>query len=106
MGLFDKFKNVFKKNEEKELKKYDEGLEKTRENLLTSLLKLNKSHNKIDEDYFDNLEEILIMADIGVNTVMNIVERLKKRVKKEHIESPEDLKDIISDLQKDNLVHT
>ena len=97
MGLFDKFKNVFKKNEEKELKKYDEGLEKTRENLLTSLLKLNKSHNKIDEDYFDNLEEILIMADIGVNTVMNIIERLKKRVKKENIESPDDLKDIIVD---------
>ena len=97
MGLFDKFKNVFKKSDEKEIKKYDEGLEKTRENLLTSLLSLNKRHNKIDEDYFDNLEEILIMADIGVNTVMNIIERLKKRVKKEHIESPDDLKDIIVD---------
>ena len=97
MGLFDKFKNIFKKEEEKELKKYDEGLEKTRENILTSLLKLNKNHTKIDEDYFDNLEEILIMADIGVNTVMNIIERLKKRVKKENIQSPEDLKDIIVD---------
>lgn len=97
MGLFDKFKNIFKKEEEIELKKYDEGLEKTRDNLLTSLLKLNKKHSKIDDDYFDNLEEILIMADIGVNTVMNIIERLKKRVKKENIESPEDLKDIIVD---------
>ena len=97
MGLFDKFKNIFKKEEEKELKKYDEGLEKTRENILNSLLKLNKKYKKIDEDYFDNLEEILIMADIGVNTVMNIIERLKKRVKKENIESPEDLKDIIVD---------
>ena len=97
MGLFDKFKNIFKKEEEKDLKKYDEGLEKTRENLLSSLLKLNKNHKKIDEDYFDNLEEILIMADIGVNTVMNIIERLKKRVKKENIKSPEELKDIIVD---------
>ena len=97
MGLFDKFKNIFKKEEETELKKYDEGLEKTRDNLLTSLLKLNKKHSKIDDDYFDNLEEILIMADIGVNTVMNIIERLKKRVKKENIENPEDLKDIIVD---------
>ena len=97
MGLFNKFKNIFKKEEEKELKKYDKGLEKTRENLLTSLLKLNKNHTKIDEDYFDSLEEILIMADIGVNTVMKIMERLKKRVKKENIQSPEDLKDIIVD---------
>lgn len=97
MGLFDKFKNIFKKEEETELKKYDEGLEKTRDNLLTSLLKLNKKHSKIDDDYFDNLEEILIMADIGVNTVMNIIERLKKRVKKENIENPEELKDIIVD---------
>ena len=97
MGFFNKFKNIFKKEEEKELKKYDEGLEKTRENILSSLLKLNKNHTKIDEDYFDNLEEILIMADIGVNTVMKIIERLKKRVKKENIQSPEDLKDIIVD---------
>ena len=97
MGIFDKFKNIFKKEEEKDLKKYDEGLEKTRENILTSLLKLNKNHNKIDDEYFDNLEEILIMSDIGVNTVMNIIERLKKRVKKENIENPEDLKDIIVD---------
>lgn len=97
MGLFDKFKNIFKKEEEVELKKYDEGLEKTRNNILTSLLKLNKNHNRIDDDYFDNLEEILIMSDIGVNTVMNIIERLKKRVKKENIENPDDLKDIIVD---------
>lgn len=97
MGLFDKFKNIFKKEEEIELKKYDKGLEKTRENLLSSLLKLNQSHSNIDDDYFDNLEEILIMADIGVNTVMNIIEKLKKRVKKENIKSPEDLKDIIVD---------
>ncbi len=97
MGIFDKFKNIFKKEEEKELKKYDKGLEKTRENILTSIIKLNKNHKKIDEDYFENLEEILIMSDIGVNTVMNIIERLKKRVKKENIESPEDLKDIIVD---------
>ena len=84
MGIFDKFKNIFKKEEEKELKKYDKGLEKTRENILTSIIKLNKNHKKIDEDYFENLEEILIMSDIGVNTVMNIIERLKKRVKKEN----------------------
>lgn len=97
MGIFDKFKNIFKKEEEKEVKLYDKGLEKTRNNLLSALLTLNKNHNKIDEEYFENLEEILIMSDIGVNTVMSIIDRLKKRVKKENITSPQELKDIIVD---------
>ena len=97
MGIFDRFKNVFKKDEKKEIELYDKGLEKTRTNILDSLLSLNKKHKVVDDDYFDNLEEILIMSDIGVNTVMNIIDRLKKRVKKENITSPEQLKDIIVD---------
>ena len=97
MGLFDKFKNVFKKEEKAEVELYSKGLEKTRNNFLTSLINLNKSHSKIDEEYFEELEEILIMADIGVNTVMNIIDKLKKRVKQENIEKAEELKDIIVD---------
>ena len=97
MGLFDKFKNIFKKEEKEETLIYDKGLEKARNNFLSALLNLNKSHKVIDDEYFDNLEEILIMSDIGVNTVMNIISRLKKRVKKENISSPDELKDIIVD---------
>ena len=97
MGIFDKFKNVFKKEEKKEVELYDKGLEKTRNNFLSAILKLNKNHNIIDDNYFENLEEILIMSDIGVNTVMEIIDRLKKRVKKENIKTPEQLKDIIVD---------
>lgn len=97
MGIFDKFKKIFKKEEKEETLIYDKGLEKTRKNFLSALLNLNSSHKVIDDDYFDNLEEILIMSDIGVGTVMNIIDRLKKRVKKENISSPDDLKDIIVD---------
>ena len=97
MGLFDKFKNIFKKEEKEEVKLYDKGLEKTRDNFLSALLNLNKSHKIVDDEYFDNLEEILIMSDIGVNTVMEIIDRLKKRVKKENIKSADELKDIIVD---------
>ena len=97
MGLFDKFKTIFKKEEKEEVELYDKGLEKTRNNFLTSLINLNKRHSKIDEEYFEELEEILIMADIGVNTVMDIIDRLKKRVKKENIENTSELKDIIVD---------
>ena len=97
MGIFDKFKNIFKKEEKEEVEIYDKGLEKTRNNILTALLNLNKNHNIVDDEYFESLEEILIMSDIGVNTVMEIIDRLKKRVKKENINTSEELKDIIVD---------
>ena len=97
MGIFDKFKNIFKKEEKEEVQIYDKGLEKTRDNFLSALLNLNKNHKIVDDEYFDNLEEILIMSDIGVNTVMEIIDRLKKRVKKENIKTADELKDIIVD---------
>lgn len=97
MGIFDKFKNVFKKEAKEEVESYDKGLEKTRNNFLNSLINLNKRHNKVDDEYFEELEEILIMADIGVNTVMDIVDKLKQRVKKENIENVDQLKEIIVD---------
>ena len=83
MGLFDKFKNIFTKDktEQKEIEVYDKGLEKTRKELFSKLDELNKKHKKITEEYFEELEEILIMADIGVNTV----DKIRKRVKKENI---------------------
>lgn len=82
MGLFDKFKKIFTKEEKEELKVYDKGLEKTRNTFLDALSKLNLNSKKIDEEYFEKLEEIFIMADIGVNTVMDIIDKLKVRVKK------------------------
>lgn len=97
MGLFDKFKNIFKKEEKEEVEIYDKGLEKTRDNFLSALLNLNKKHKIVDDEYFESLEEILIMSDIGVNTVMEIIDRLKKRVKKENIKTADELKDIIVD---------
>ena len=95
MGLF-KFKNLFKKND-KDLKSYDKGLEKTRKEFTSKLNLLTLKHNKIDEEYFEELEEILISADIGVNTVINFIDKLKKRVKHENIKDAEELKEIIVD---------
>ena len=100
MGLFDKIRNVFKKEEIKEnieVKKYDDGLEKTRVEFTSKLGKLSKKYKEVTEDYFDELEEVLVMADIGVNTVMSFMERLKKRVSKEHITDTEMLKEVIVD---------
>lgn len=100
MGLFDKIKSVFSsKNieETKEVETYDKGLEKTRNEFTSKLNILSRKYKKINEEYFEELEEILIMADIGVNTVMEFIDRLKRRVKQENISNSSELKEIIVD---------
>jgi fused signal recognition particle receptor len=96
MGLFDSIKNIFKKdNKEQEL--YDKGLEKTRVEFTSKLGKLSTKYKKVTEEYFEELEELLVMADIGVNTVIEFMDRLKSRVKKETITDTEMLKEVIVD---------
>ena len=96
MGIFDKLKKVFSK-EDKEVFKYDNGLKKTRLEFTSKLTNLSNKYKFIDDDYFEELEDILITADIGVNTVVKFVDRLRHRVKEEKITSTEDLKNIIID---------
>lgn len=100
MGIFDKFKNIFNKNNE--IKKedttlYEKGLEKTRKEFVSKLNLLGIKYTKIDDEYFEELEQLLIMADIGVNTVMNFMDRLKSRVKSEHITDTKTLNEVIID---------
>jgi len=95
MGLLDKFKNLFTNKKEEEV--YEKGLEKTRNEFVNKISLLNGKYKKVSNEYFDELEEILIMADIGVNTVMNLIDKLKKRVKKENIVDSNDLLDVIVD---------
>lgn len=96
MGLFDKLKAAFAKKPENVVK-YEEGLSKTRKEFISQLNNLSNKYKFIDENYFEDLENILIMADIGVNTVMNFVDKLKKRVKEEKISDSKMLKDVIID---------
>lgn len=123
MGLFNKIKNMFantheevelinensnidkeikekvisEKKEEKKIKVYEKGLTKTRNTFVSSLINLTNKYAKINEEYFEELEEILIMADIGVNTVMEFMNRLRNRVNKEKITDPNLLKEVIVD---------
>jgi fused signal recognition particle receptor len=101
MGLFDKFKNAFKKkeivSEPTELEAYDKGLEKTRQEFVSELSILGHKYTKVSEEYFEELESILIMADIGVNTVMKFLEKLRERVKKENITDTSYLQEVIVD---------
>ena len=102
-NVFDEVKPKEEKKEEikeevkENVKIYEKGLTKTRENFVSRLINLTKKYNKVTEEYFDELEEILIMADIGVDTVMSFMDRLRKRVRKENIEDLEYLKEVIVD---------
>jgi signal recognition particle-docking protein ftsY len=102
MGLFDKLKSIINKKENIEVKdenvqKYDEGLEKSRNEFVSKLSMLGIKYTKINDEYFDELENILIMADIGVNTVMDFMDRLRKRVKSENITDTKYLNEVIVD---------
>ena len=100
MGLFDKFKNLFDNKTEKnkeEIISYEKGLEKTRDEFISKISLLSLKYTKVNQLYFDELEEIMIMADIGVETVMRLIDKLKDRVKSELIEDSSDLLEIIVD---------
>ncbi len=97
MGLFNKLKNIFNNHDKDELNDYSKGLEKTNKEFVNKISLLNSKYKKVSDEYFDELEEIFIMADIGVNTVMDFVDKLKKRVKKENIIDSKDLMDVIID---------
>ena len=101
MGLFDKLKKIISKKEEivnqEETKNYEEGLKKTREEFVSKLNILGLKYTKVSEAYFEELEQILIMADIGVNTVMKFMDKLRDRVKHENITDTEYLKEVIVD---------
>ncbi len=74
-----------------------EGLGKTRNSIMGGVDSVLNAFTKIDEELFEELEEVLIMADIGVDTTMSIIDTLRKRVKKEGVTDPAMIKDMLSE---------
>ena len=93
MGLFD----FFKKNKNKKQEKYKLGMHKTRENSFGSIKKILEAKKTIDDEVFDELEEVFIMADVGVDTVISFVDDLREEVLKQGIKEPTQLQEIIID---------
>lgn len=75
--------------------KFRAGLEKSRENFQAQLNNLIARYRKVDEDFFEALEEMLITADVGFNTVMQLVEELRDEAKRRNITETEDLREVI-----------
>ena len=96
MGIFNKIKQAFTK-EPVDTQNSEKGLAKTRKNFVSELNNLSKKYKFVGDEYFEELEDILIMSDIGINTVVKFVDKLKDRVKKEKIEDTEVLKEVIID---------
>ena len=97
MGFFSKLKEkVFGKSNARS-EKYVVALDKSRSNFSTKLNALAARYREINEDYFDELEEILIEADIGVKIVMEIIEETKKEVRLEKIKTPSEINETLVD---------
>lgn len=90
MGLFD----FFSKDKKKKL---DEGLEKTKTSVFSKLTKAIAGKSKVDEAVLDDLEEILISSDVGVNTTLQIIENIEKRVAEDKYLGTSELKGILRD---------
>ena len=94
--------------EEKEKKKgffsrLVEGLNKTRENIVSGMDSIFSGFSAIDEDFYEELEETLIMGYLGIQTTMSIIEDLRKRVKEQHIKEPSECKQLLIDSIKDQM---
>src|SRR5204862_7712425 len=86
MGLFNK---LFGKKEKESL---DEGLQKTKQGFLSKITKAIAGKSTVDEEVLDNLEEALVGADVGIETTIEIIERIEKRVAKDKYLSTSELK--------------
>lgn len=97
MSFFKKLRETIASKTEAVTSKFRDGLAKTREAFVGKVAELFTRRKKIDEEFFEELEEILIGADVGVNTVMELIEELRAEVKKRKIEQPSELQPILSE---------
>lgn len=74
-----------------------EGLNKTRENIVSGMDSIFSGFSAIDEDFYEELEETLIMGDLGIQTTMSVLEDLRKKVKEQHIKEPSECKQLLID---------
>src|SRR5215211_4956441 len=98
MGFFDK---LFGKKEKESL---DEGLQKTKENFLSKVSKAIAGKSTVDEEVLDNLEEALISADVGIDTTIQIIDRIEKRVAKDKYLNAGELNKILQKEIEETLV--
>ncbi len=89
MGIFDFFSKQKKEN-------LDKGLEKTKDSFLGKIARAVVGKSRVDDEVLDNLEEILITSDVGVETTLKIIEKIEARVKRDKVLGTEENNRIIN----------
>lgn len=84
-------------------KRLVEGLSKTRENIVSGIDSIFSGYSSIDDDFYEEIEEILVMGDIGINTTTAIIERLKEQVAEKRIKDPQECKQLLMDSIKEQM---
>lgn len=97
MSFFKKLKEKITKQTDAVTEKFKQGLTKTRDSFSGKVNDLIARYRKVDEDFFDELEEILIGADVGVQTVMELIDELKMEVKRRNIQDTKEVQAVISE---------
>jgi fused signal recognition particle receptor len=90
MGLFDFFSKPKKET-------LDKGLEKTKTSFLSKVARTIVGKSKVDEEVLDELEEVLISSDVGVETTLKIIDKIESRVKKDKVLGTEELQNILKE---------
>ncbi len=95
MSFFERLKEKWSGKTDRATEKFREGLTKTRQNFSSKVNDLLARYRKVDEDFFMELEEILIAADVGFDTTLELVDELKMEVKRRKIQEPEMMREVI-----------
>lgn len=98
MSFFQRLREAVSKKTESVTQKFLTGLSKTSSNLVGAMTDLFAGRGKIDEELYEELEEILIMADVGVKTTMDLIDRLRHEVKERKIKEPSELQPLMVEL--------
>ncbi len=97
MSFFKKLKEKITKQADSVTEKFKQGLSKTRDSFAGRVNDLIARYRKVDEEFFEELEEILIAADVGVTTVMELIDELKMEVKRRNIQDTKEMQAVISE---------
>ncbi|MDO6847377.1 signal recognition particle-docking protein FtsY [Priestia megaterium] len=97
MSFFKKLKEKITMQTDSVTQKFKDGLSKTRNSFSERVNDLVSRYRQVDEEFFEELEEILISADVGVATVLDLIDDLKSEVKRRNIKDPKDVQAVISE---------
>lgn len=97
MGLISFLKEKFSKKKDNDVESYSEGMSKSRQNFSNKLNALSKKYKKVNQDYFEELEEILIESDVGVNLTLKVIDELLEESRDKKISDAHELNELLID---------